>query len=53
MEDRLNLLIKRKRDKAKELNDTPSTSWKKRLRSYELSLIITQIKIERLKSQFK
>jgi len=53
MENRLNDLLKRKRVKAKELNDTPSTSWKKRLRNYELSLIITQIKIERLKSQFK
>jgi hypothetical protein len=51
MKDKLIELQGKRRDKFKIYNDTQSSSWKKNLYRYQLDVIDSRIKIERLKRQ--
>jgi hypothetical protein len=53
MSNRLRELIDKRVIKLKEYNNTATTSWKKKLRRLELLTIENNIRIERLKRQFK
>jgi len=53
MKDRLTQLQEIKRNKTTIYNSTPSNSWKKQLRRFEIELIDGKIKIEKLKRQYQ
>jgi len=52
MENKLAELREKRRLKLIEYTKTPTGSWKKKLRQFELQKIDINIKIERLKQQF-
>jgi hypothetical protein len=52
-ENKLKKLNNKRRLKLMDYNSTPSNSWKKKLKLYELNIIDGQIKIERLKLQYQ
>ena len=53
MNNNLNQLIAKRNLKAKEYNDTPSYSWKKKLYKLELDILNGKIKILRLRKQYQ
>ena len=52
-DDKLKELNNKRGIKFKEYNDTPATSWKKKLRRLELDIIDGRIRRERLKRQYQ
>ncbi len=53
MENKIQDLLKKRRDKLKEYNTTDSKSWKKRLKKLELDIIEIKVKIEKLRKQYE
>ena len=53
MIDKLSILQDQRKEKLKEYNKTPITSWKKKLHRLELGIIDGKIKIEKLKKQYQ
>jgi hypothetical protein len=51
--DKLKMLTDKRRIKFNEYSKTAITSWKKRLRKYELDILDNKIRIEKLKQQFE